>query len=349
MAIEKSVFNNIEEIYDFLFKHYEIEAVDIEILSSGSANCYKVVCKNNVYFLKELQEKFTEEILNLEVRICQHLNSDNVPTSVFIENRYGVYVISERGRFFHLQKFIMGYSLLRNTFDIKLLAEEASYLGKINKSLNTFADLPIGFPKSWFYQWSPKDTISKYSKILSAVDALDNMEISNCITKACQDKIQSIQTISFDYLSFSNLLSLNSHGDYNNCQILCDDKFSDIIAVIDFSSASSVPAVWELIRSYTYSAKECKNGDSLDYHCFKKYIDIYLKERELPLFDIVNMPAFYYYNLLRSTYGFPQYISSHKESLLEFALWRSSLCNWLKNYHTDLSEFLLQQYKGILQ
>lgn len=243
MAIEKSVFNNIGEIFNFIYKHYELEVIDIEILSGGSANCYKVFCKNAVYFLKELQEKFTEEILNLEVKICQHLNSDNVPTSIFIKNRYGVYVISERGRFFHLQKFIMGNSLLRNTFDVKLLAEEASYLGKINVSLSSYADLPIGFPKSWFYQWSPIDTIGKYSKILNAVDALDNMEISNCITKACQDKIQSVQAIDFDYLSFSHLLSLNSHGDYNNCQILCDNNSTDIIAVIDFSSASSVPAV----------------------------------------------------------------------------------------------------------
>ncbi len=42
----------------------------------------------------------------------------------------------------------------------------------------------------------------------------------------------------------------------------------------------------------------------------KKYIDAYLKENELTLLDVEMMPYFYYFNIVRSAYGYPQYINS---------------------------------------
>ena len=125
-----------------------------------------------------------------------------------------------------------------------------------------------------------------------------------------------------DHLKYKNLKTVNSHGDYNRLQLLCDIAKNKINAVIDFSGAASVRAVWEIIRSYSYGAKECINGSNIDLIKFKKYIEKYLKYGKLDLFDISNMAGFYYYNLLRSTYG----LNSENRNLNDFAIWRTGLC-----------------------
>ncbi len=67
---------------------------------------------------------------------------------------------------------------------------------------------------------------------------------------------------------YCKLTQGNSHGDYNNFQLICSDN--DIKSVIDFSGAAYVPLVWEVMRSYTYSAEECRNAKDMDFEKFKK-------------------------------------------------------------------------------
>ena len=115
-----------------------------------------------------------------------------------------------------------------------------------------------------------------------------------------------------------------------------------INAVIDFSSAASVPAVWEIIRSYSYGAKECINGSNIDLIKFKEYIEKYLKYSKLDLFDISNMAGFYYYNLLRSTYG----LNSENRNLNDFAVWRTGLCKYLSESYNDIDLYLFNEFSG---
>ena len=145
-----------------------------------------------------------------------------------------------------------------------------------------------------------------------------------------------------DHLKYNNLKTFNSHGDYSRLQILCDIAKNKINAVIDFSGAASVPAVWEIIRSYSYGAKECINGSNIDLIKFKKYIEKYLKYGKLDLFDISNMAGFYYYNLLRSTYG----LNSENRNLNDFAIWRTGLCKYLSESYNDIDLYLFNEFRG---
>lgn len=112
----------------------------------------------------------------------------------------------------------------------------------------------------------------------------------------------------------------------------------------DFSSAAKIPAVWELIRSYTYSAKECCDGKAVDFIKLKHYIDCYLKKFDLTQFDIDNMIKFYYFHLLRSSFG----LNSTDEEMIAFGLWRANLCEYLSKVYQDLTDYLHMQYAGQL-
>ncbi len=56
-------------------------------------------------------------------------------------------------------------------------------------------------------------------------------------------------------------------------QILCADD--EIKAVIDFSSAAKIPALWELMRSYMQSASDTKNPADFDAEKFQGYVRSY--------------------------------------------------------------------------
>ena len=56
------------------------------------------------------------------------------------------------------------------------------------------------------------------------------------------------------------------------------------------------------------------------------------------------MAGFYYYNLLRSSFG----LNSKDEKTIEFAVWRTNLCKYLSSKYKEIDMFLHEQYKGVL-
>ena len=203
--------------------------------------------------------------------------------------------------------------------------------------------MPEGFPDKWFEDWTIEKSLKKHKDILESIKASKRTtEEKEKIIEACQEKINLLKIYNKDYLKYKNLKIVNSHGDYSRLQILCDIAKNKINAVIDFSGAASVPAVWEIIRSYSYGAKECINGSNIDLIKFKKYIEKYLKYGKLDLFDISNMAGFYYYNLLRSTYG----LNSENRNLNDFAIWRTGLCKYLSESYNDIDLYLFNEFRG---
>lgn len=358
MPVENSVFSDTKRIKLFITNHYGMEPHCIETINGSSANCYKIVCENEAFFLKEFQSKFNKPALEREIRICQKLEQYGIPTSEFIKALCGEYVLEENGHLFHLQKYIDGRTLERNGFKKSLLLESAELLGKIHLCLDDLDFLPAGFPDEWFDNWKLSNSLAKHISIMNDVELSDmNDALKQELLKACKTKIDLLNKFNIDYSKYKKFLKLNSHGDYNNLQIICEKNRlacrksepcrhqpTPIKAIIDFSSAAQIPAVWELIRSYTYSAEECKNGDDINLNYLKAYLDAYLKYRELPLFDISNMAGFYYYNLLRSSYG----LNSKAEKTIQFAIWRTNLCKYLSKFYKEIDMFLYEQYKGRL-
>lgn len=236
-----------------------------------------------------------------------------------------------------------GVTYQRNHYDDVLLMQEAVALGKIHRCLDGKIALPEGFPAPWFDKWSRERTIEKYKMILAHKVSRGVPEENHELIEACQTRLTLLQGFETNYKSFKALMVVNSHGDYHNLQMLVDEK-KRLSAVIDFSSAASVPAVWELLRSYTLSAEECIHGDRLDVDRLKRYVDAYLTVRPLPLFDITHMAEFYYFSLLRSAYGF----DGVDRKTAEFAVWRTKMCAYLCAHAGEIGAYLREKYVGVL-
>lgn len=337
MSIEKSVFRNNDEIKTFLLTNYNIEPINIKALTVGSANCYKIECEKNNYFLKEFQKKFCKEELIKEVEICKLIIEHGIPTSSFVKNTRGFYITEYNQSYVHLQYFIDGFMFERNEMPEFFLYESARILGKINKILNNNIVLSEGFKTEWFTKWRKEDSVFKLESIKENIlNRNISIDTKDKLIKSCDIKIELLNKYNEDYLKFLSLENVNSHGDYNNLQILCDIKNKRISGVIDFSSATKIPAVWEIIRSYTYSSNECVSGTEFCLNKFLEYVQQYLKNYKLSRFDLSNMAGFYYFSLLRSNYG----LDSENDSLNSFGIWRTNLCKFLSDKYKDIDDYI---------
>lgn len=146
-----------------------------------------------------------------------------------------------------------------------------------------------------------------------------------------------------DYLKYKELTKVSKHGDYNHLQILCNIEQNKIKAIIDFSGAEYILAIWEIIRSYSYGSSECSKPE-INPQRLKQYIDRYLTYGTLSLFDVSNMAGFNYHNLLGSTYG----LNSNNDKHIEFALWRTDFCEYLSRSYKDIDKFLFKEYEKII-
>ena len=343
MAIEQSCLKDEQSVKNFVESTYGFRPETVKKLDTGSANCFQIWANGNGFFLKEFQEKFNRAALEREVRVCA-LVSEVIPTSRFIPSLNGDVIYEFGGRLFHLQQLLEGRIYPQNQFDQPLLVQEAETLAKIHRCLDRKIALPEGFPAPWFEIWNTERTIKKYEKICEEKLADTGNPLSQQLADACQVKLSLLQSFNLDYGRLKGLAAVNSHGDYNNLQILVDERHR-ICAVIDFSSAACLPAVWEIIRSYTLSAKTCAGGVSINLNELKYYLDAYLAIRSLPLFDVVHMADFYYFDLLRSSFGF----NAEDEVTARFALWRTNMCVLLEQNAERIRKYFYNASRNVLK
>ena len=128
--------------------------------------------------------------------------------------------------------------------------------------------------------------------------------------------------------------------------MIFDDE--NIKAVIDFSSAKKIPAVWELMRSYVQSSEYCRSETKIDVQEFAEYVKEYMKEymKYFPLSetDLKAMPYVYLFQLARSRFGYIQYLTSDSEDrggLISFAFWRTAICKHMKENAEEIVKVIL--------
>ncbi len=341
MSIEHSIFNSKEEASRFVENKYGIIPTEVERLYGGSANCYRLTVASSYYFLKEFQPNFDKAALLREAKVCQLLAEKGIPTSVFIKTKKNDDVCAYRGRIFHLQTFIHGKTL--GKLQESQLMKSAEMLATIHNALESASFLKLAFRESWFDEWTKEISIEKHEEIIRNLPLSKKaMRYQECAAQACRVKMGLLQNYQYDTAKFKLLKTVNTHGDYNHLQLLWDENGKEIKAVVDFSNAAKLPAVWEIVRSYTLSAKECEKGDYISKEGLWAYVKTYLEKAELSLFDIENMIPFYYHNLLRNTYG----LDLTSRSGLEFALWRTRICQYLYLHGEEITQYLCQKYLG---
>lgn len=344
--IEHSVFESNQEISIWLEKNYFIKCINIHHCDFGSANCYYIETASQIYFMKEFQSKIKIENLLNEINVCAYLDSRGFKTSKYVKNLCGDYITEFKERFIHIQQYIEGTTYKLFAVPDKVLFASAKKLAQINNLLINYNVENVSFQDEWLVQWDNDKEIKKLIELrnLNVIGDFFYTQINTDLNF----KIAILKSMKNYSKKFIGSFRCNSHGDYSILQLLC--KNEEIEAVIDFSSVNCLPVTWEIIRSYSYAANECKNGDDLDYYKFKKYTDSYLEEKSIPLKDVVLMPYLYFFNLSRSTFGYNQYLKelSSNEELIKFAFWRTNMCRWLHKNMDRLSKFLQEQYVGIL-
>jgi len=330
MSVDKSVLT-IDEVEKLLKDRYNITNIEnIMHIENSSANCYHVKCPDKQYFFKEIQSDYSLEKVYDEVKISKFLDNKGIPIAKFYMTIDGVYIWEYRNRVFHLQTYIEGNTYKMNAAPQWLINDSAMYLGKIHQELKVYPLMDDGFGESFFSGWDVDTSIELYKNMLVKSDNIKNESIKIRIREDLKFKLSilpKIAKIKFNYERFS---VLNSHGDYSTIQIVCGAE--KINAIIDFTSACSLPICWEVIRSYTYSDPKCIDGREIDIENLIDYLKIYLKQNSLNAYDIEMMPYLFYYQLVRSTFGYKQYIllsPNNKDELIQFAFWRTNMCRWL--------------------
>lgn len=167
MSLEKSVLD-IDKIRGLLNSEYGLELLDCIILELGSANCYKVHCKEGVFFFKEYQSEFTKDKVDKEADIVKFLISNDFPVAEFIKTANGQNCVLYEGHVISLQQFIEGKSYL-NDLPHSLLMESAKYLGVMHSLLKDYP-MEISMDYDWAVGFSSEAVSQKFNGLLSALD-----------------------------------------------------------------------------------------------------------------------------------------------------------------------------------
>ncbi|MBQ7141017.1 MAG: phosphotransferase [Bacilli bacterium] len=321
--IEKSVFN-AKKIIEVIKDKYNIDIFNIKKLDRGSANLYSL--NDNTYILKEFQSKYTQEEINKEIAIINHLKQENLLVPEYIQTVTGEYSFKYKEKIVVLQKYIDGYTMESNTANYDQMIESARELGKLVKSLKMINyELPIDDFSSLYDINTINDSINKHKELLKKVNGQYEKEIICDIE--CKIKMLEHIKNNLNFDEIKKITLMNSHGDYSVLQFIYREE--KIAAIIDFVAACKMPISWEIIRSYSYIDKKAKNG-IINIENLIDYVKEFNKYVKLSKYDIKFMPYIYLLQLLSSTFGYKQYINDNsKINLLEFGFFRTKLCKYL--------------------
>ena len=312
-------------------------------ISNGSANIYLIETDcGSKYVLKEFQSGYSKRSIKNEFEITSFLLSNGISTSMFIANNANDFLTIFKRKKITLQRFIDGYTPEQHNLPIYLMDDSARLLGKLHKTLSRYEIKRYEFKKNWDDDKLRAKTKEKFEKLISmAQEKRDNY--TEQIISDIQYKIQNIENIKKFDLDRKRITYVNSHGDYSLLQLIC--KANKIEAVIDFASACNLPAIWEIIRSFSYADSMCRQS-IIDTNSLKKYLHNYLSEFPLKHEDIMNITYIYILQLSLSSYGYSEYLKGkgkNPDDLLQFAFWRTTLLrHMIENEHDiidDLSEW----------
>ena len=82
--------------------------------------------------------------------------------------------------------------------------------------------------------------------------------------------------------------------------------------------------------------KECNDG-KFNVENLVEYTREYMKYEELTEYDLKYMPYVYLIQILRSSYGYKQYINSGNKELLNFGYYRTNIARYLFENAEEIS------------
>jgi Ser/Thr protein kinase RdoA (MazF antagonist) len=348
MALEKSVLTD-NRIRDIL-RQYGLTMTASRKLPMGSANCYEIRCEEGSFFLKEYQSEISRGEVEREAAVTEYLAKRDFPVARFQKTGAGEVCTEEDGHIISVQEYIEGQTYLNN-LPHELLPESAKYLGMIHALLRDYP-MEKDMDEKWLDSFSVEDAAAKFDALLQV---LDSGEKTSAEPIRDVNMLRTLDHIRADLVYkkelvrrlpqwkhwFEGITYTPSHGDYTACQLVWEENH--VKAVIDFSAAKSLPAVWEIMRSYVQSGGACRDGAPFDTADFVSYVREYMKYAPLTERDLAAMPYVYLYQLSRSSYGYKEFLvkkTENKNDLLRFAFWRTAICREIERKAGEISNAL---------
>lgn len=340
MGIQKSKLNN-EKIKAILKNKYNIIALEITEINRGTSNIFKINSNNEKYILKEFTTKITKDTVVKEVKIINFLKERNINVPKYIKTiNNGLYTENE-GRVIIVQEFIEGYTPESNTGSYDDVIKCANILGRLTKGLKDYPELSEeNIIEEYFSKERIHNGIQKMERIKENIR--EDNKYKKQITKDIDYKLKVSKEIeeNFDFDIVKKLTMLNSHGDFCTQQLIYDDDGD--YTVIDFEKAKKLPIVWEIMRSYSYIAKEIKNGE-IKIDTLVDYFKEFNKYIKLNQYDLKYASYIYLLQLVSSTYGYEEYNNDYgQKDLLEFAFLRTQICKCLYKNSEKISLELIK-------
>ena len=322
-----------------LKSHYGLELLSMEKSDLGAgSDTFFVVCSDGKYVVKY---PASSEINHPEAEpeLCEYLLQKCIPVCQFLWNKAGGFLTAdEKGRQFHVQRFIEGIVYDLNTAPDWLLVESAQMLGKIHAALRDYQELPVGIGADFFKYMTPDRALESYKKSLTIAESQNDAET----IKDLQYHIDLMQRFPAYEFDLGRLTCCATHGDYFISQIICGDE--KINAVIDWTTACVHPVIWEIVRSFVYAAPSCKDGQ-IDMDEFLRYVAEYRKFAPLNEYDLLCMARLFYYQIAVCDY-YGQYYTSRADNrriYLHQAVFSTKLLRWLDDHVETLTAKLLTQ------
>ncbi len=339
MALEKSLLDE-EIIRDLLKKNYNIPVRSIKKLPFGTANCYKVESPDGTFFLKEFPSGFPEDALSREAELVNFLKVNRFPTAAILPTADGHSYFRHNGRLIYVQEFLGGQTYA-NDLPRRYLPDMAELLGQLHVLLRGYA-LPVEMDKPWLDGYSVEKTQEQYETLLTVLEDFRDDPYYENIREDLLWKREFARKNADLRPYYDGITYTPSHGDYTAMQLICG-KTS--VHVIDFSRAATLPAVWEIMRSYVQSFGLCKDEKPFDTEDFCGYVRRYLSKNPLTKTDLAAMPYVYLHQLARSKYGYKEYLvtqAEDREELLRFGMWRTEICREIDRKKDEISEKLVK-------
>lgn len=328
-----------EEIKKIIEENYGILYISgITEIDRGTADIYLIETENKKLVFKYFQDKYFQTEINREISIINFLCEREIPTPKYLTTIKGEYSIVYNDRVVILQDYIEGTTKEKNIGDEKEMLDSAMYLGKIVKALEDY-DHEFEFNGTGWFLLDSDEVINKNKELLDSLNLKDvnAIQIEKDLNKKIEiaDKLRGLNTEGINKVNIKF-----THGDYSVMQFIYEEK--EIKAILDFVSACDMPIVWEIIRSYSYIDENCIDG-RFNIDNLIKYVKQFQKYVELNKYDLKYMPYIYLIQLLKSTFGYKQYINTGNKEILEFGILRTQICDYLYEHFEEISTRLLDE------